>query len=140
MNDLSTKPYLIRAIYEWCGDNGFTPYLSVRVDEHTRVPVEHVKEGAIVLNIGAAATHHLVMDNEAVRFSARFGGVARDIYVPVAAVTGIYAKENGQGLLFQVPAPGMVQPAAASSSATTPEPDQPTTPPAGGRPRLHVIK
>ncbi|MEW6314074.1 MAG: ClpXP protease specificity-enhancing factor [Pseudomonadota bacterium] len=140
MNDLSTKPYLIRAIYEWCGDNGFTPYLSVRVDEHTRVPVEHVKEGTIVLNIGAAATHHLVMDNEAVRFSARFGGVARDIYVPVAAVTGIYAKENGQGLLFQVPAQGMVQPATANAAATTPEPDRPTTPPTGGRPRLHVIK
>ena len=135
MNDPSTKPYLIRAIYEWCADNGLTPYLSVRVDEQTRVPAEHVKNGEIVLNIDANATHNLVLGNDAIRFSARFNGVARDLYVPIAAVSGIYAKENGQGLLFQISPPqGEQAPQPAAEAADKP------SPPTGGKPRLHIIK
>jgi len=100
VQDPTTKPYLIRAIYEWCSDSGLTPYLAVAVDKDCRVPMEFVREGEIVLNIGASATPNLLIDNEWIGFSARFGGSAREISVPIPAVIGIYAKENGQGLFF----------------------------------------
>ena len=99
-NDISTQPYLIRAIYEWCVDGALTPYLAVVVDKRCRVPMEYVREGEIVLNISPGATPDLTIDNEWVSFSARFSGVGRDILVPVSRVMGIYAKENGQGLFF----------------------------------------
>ncbi|GAA4032029.1 ClpXP protease specificity-enhancing factor [Actimicrobium antarcticum] len=102
MSETSTKPYLLRAIYEWCTDNGFTPYLAVLVDGQTRVPMQFVKNGEIVLNISFDATSALKMDNDVVRFSARFGGVSRDISVPVENVIAIYARENGQGMAFEV--------------------------------------
>ena len=93
---------MLRAIYEWCTDNGYTPYLAARVDAHTRVPMQFVKNGEIVLNISFEATSGLKMDNEFVNFSARFGGVARQISVPVANVIAIYAQENNQGMAFEV--------------------------------------
>lgn len=99
---LSTKPYLIRAIHEWCSDQGFTPYLSVRVDARTRVPREFVKEGEIVLNVGIEATHQLMMGNEEISFQARFGGKAFPVVVPIARVAAIYARENGEGMAFEV--------------------------------------
>ena len=99
---VSTKPYLIRAIYEWCADCGYTPYLSVVVTEHTRVPMEFVKNGEIVLNISSSATRNLKIDNDVVKFSARFGGTSREISVPMSAVSGIFARENSEGLLFKV--------------------------------------
>ena len=96
-----TRPYLARAIYEWICDNQLTPYLLVDATQpHTDVPVQFVKDGQIVLNIVPHAVHKLNMSNDAVTFSARFGGVSRDIYVPFNAVLGLYAKENGQGLFF----------------------------------------
>ena len=101
MSDLSTRPYLIRAIYEWCVDSGLTPYLAVRVDERTEVPQAFVKDGEIVLNLSAGAVRNLEMGNEMITCSGRFGGVPFDIMVPVAAVIGIFARENGQGLVFQ---------------------------------------
>lgn len=102
MSDLtSTKPYMIRAMHEWCTDNGLTPHLLVAVDVHTRVPVAYVKDGEIVLNINYSATRNLLISNEAVTFSARFGGVASDLYVPMHAIRGIFARENGQGMFFQ---------------------------------------
>ena len=101
MSETSTKPYLLRAIYEWCTDNGYTPYLAAVVDSGTRVPMEFVKNGEIVLNISFSATSGLKMDNDLVRFSARFGGVSRDISVPVDNVVAIYARENGQGMAFE---------------------------------------
>ena len=100
----STKPYLIRAIYEWCSDNGFTPYLAVKVGRDTRVPMEFVKDGQIVLNVSMDATQNLVMGNELIAFQARFGGVAHHIAVPVDNVSAIYARENGQGMAFPPPA------------------------------------
>ena len=103
MPEISTKPYLLRAIYEWCTDNGYTPYLAAMVDSHTRVPREFVKDGEIVLNISFTATSGLKMDNDLIHFSARFGGVARDIVVPVENVVAIYARENGQGMAFPMP-------------------------------------
>ncbi|MBK7003780.1 MAG: ClpXP protease specificity-enhancing factor [Burkholderiales bacterium] len=96
----STRPYLIRALYEWCTDNGFTPFIAVLVDETVRVPIEYVKDGEIVLNISFDATSALNIGNAFIEFKGRFGGVARDIYVPVDRVLAIYARENGQGMAF----------------------------------------
>ncbi len=100
---VSTRPYLIRAIYEWCTDNGFTPYMAVAVDASVQVPTEFVKDGEIVLNVSFDATSGLDMGNDYVRFQARFGGVARQIIVPVDHVIAIYARENGQGMAFPAP-------------------------------------
>ena len=102
MPETSTKPYFMRAIYEWCTDNGFTPYLAVRVYGSAKVPMEFVRNGEIVLNISFGATSGLKMDNEAVKFNARFGGVSREIYVPIENVQAIYASENGQGMAFEL--------------------------------------
>ncbi|MFA9275154.1 MAG: ClpXP protease specificity-enhancing factor [Candidatus Aquirickettsiella gammari] len=116
MPGISTKPYLLRAIYEWCTDNGFTPYLSVKVSGAVQVPMEFVRKGEIVLNIAFSATSGLKMDNEAVTFKARFSGVSRDIYVPVANVQAIFASENGQGMVFDevevddAPVPAIAEP------------------------------
>lgn len=99
---LSQKPYLLRALYEWCVDNGFTPYVSVVVDSETRVPMEYVRNGEIVLNIGPLAANRLKMGNEFIEFAARFGGVAKDLLIPIGAVSAIYARENGHGMSFEV--------------------------------------
>lgn len=97
----STKPYLIRAIHEWCGDQGFTPYLAVQVDERTRVPREFVRDGQIVLNISNEATHQLMIGNDEITFQTRFSGSTFPVVVPVEAVLAIYARENGQGMAFE---------------------------------------
>lgn len=125
----STKPYLIRAIYEWCADNGLTPYLAVRVDERTRVPMSYVKDGEIVLNLSADAAHRLHLGNDEITCGARFGGVPHEIFVPMAAVIGIFAKENGQGLAFQGQEPEL-----------SPPEDGGETPTGGGKPHLRVVK
>lgn len=96
----STRPYLIRALYEWCTDNGLTPYVAVRVDDTVRVPREYVKDGEIVLNISMDATSALKLGNDYIEFKARFAGVARDIMVPLNRVMAIYARESGQGMAF----------------------------------------
>lgn len=98
----STKPYMIRALHEWCGDNGFTPYVVVWVNERADVPREYVKNNEIVLNIGLSATKNLRIDNEWLSFSARFGGVSRDIWVPIGNVMSIFARETGEGMGFEV--------------------------------------
>ncbi|MCF8197671.1 MAG: ClpXP protease specificity-enhancing factor [Sulfuritalea sp.] len=100
----STKPYLIRAIHEWCSDQGFTPYLAVSVDVSTRVPREFVKDGEIVLNIGLEATQKLLLGNEDITFQARFGGRSFPVVVPIERVAAIYASENGEGMAFEVSA------------------------------------
>lgn len=147
----STRPYLIRALYEWCTDNGYTPFIAVLVDDTVRVPNEYVKDGEIVLNISFDATSSLTLGNEFIEFKGRFGGVARDIYVPVGRVLAIYARENGQGMAF----PMLAATAVAKDSAevkpkstvltrvTTPDSsDGPDTPrPSGtGKPALTRIK
>ncbi|MES2322080.1 MAG: ClpXP protease specificity-enhancing factor [Pseudomonadota bacterium] len=163
MPDISTKPYMLRAIYEWCTDSGFTAYLAVKVDAATTVPMEYVKKGEIVLNISFGATSGLKMDNDAIHFHARFGGVSREIYVPVHNVLAIYANENGQGMAFDVTATASEIPAAPHDESAlasvpslssvpsttaesitadmTPTPDDPNEPPKkGGRPTLTRIK
>ena len=96
----STKPYLLRAVYEWCVDNGYTPQISVVVDSRTRVPMEHVRDGEIVLNIGPVAASRLQIGNDVIECTARFSGVARELVIPVASVAAIYARENGHGMSF----------------------------------------
>jgi len=119
MSEQSAKPYLIRAICEWCADNGLTPYLAVKVNAETRVPTSYVKNGEIVLNIGASATRKLTIDNVGVRFSARFSGTSHEVAVPMSAVAGIFAKETGYGFAFTV----LANPAASLAEATSPRPE-----------------
>jgi stringent starvation protein B len=141
MAEVSTKPYFIRAIYEWCSDCGFTPYLSGRVDDKTRIPMEYVKNGEIVLNVSLNATRNLTINNELIQFSARFNGVSREVTIPVDRVQGIFARENGQGAFFTVETPAALVAAPATQPVATGEADaEPPKPPAAGRPRLKVIK
>ena len=113
----STRPYLLRALHDWCTDNGFTPYVAVHVGPAVQVPMEYVKNNEIVLNIGFEATSNLQMGNEFIEFKARFGGVSREIRVPIDHVVAIYARENGQGMAFPVPTPGTEAAATADASA-----------------------
>ena len=166
----STRPYLIRALHDWCTDNGFTPYVAVFVDRSVQVPLEYVKNSEIVLNIGFEATSGLRLGNDTIEFKARFGGVARDIVVPIDHVVAIYARENGQGMAFPAPhAEGAEQqptpiepgrglrlassddapPAPASGPrllpnepgvAGEPVPPDPSAGPGGGRPSLKRVK
>jgi stringent starvation protein B len=164
----STRPYLIRALHDWCTDNGFTPYVAVFVDANVQVPNEYVKNNEIVLNVGFEATSSLKLGNETIEFKARFGGTSREIIVPIDHVIAIYARENGQGMAFPMPGEGQphapsVAAAADASQAVAPargvrltltdatagksEPGSaasdavpPPDPPAGGRPSLKRIK
>ncbi len=108
----STKPYMMRAIHEWCIDNALTPHLMVVVNDRTKVPKAFVKDGEIVLNLSYSATKGLSIENDAVVFSARFGGVSQNLYIPIDAVRGIYARENGQGMFFELGAQEKLFPSA----------------------------
>jgi stringent starvation protein B len=153
----STRPYLIRALHEWCADNGFTPYVTVLVDGSVQVPMEFVKNGEIVLNIGFEATTSLRLGNDFMEFKARFGGVVRDIFVPIDRVVAIFSKENGQGMAFPrsdvtdtklatLPETKTETPSAAhlvsvpieSSAPDTPDSTPPQKP--SGRPTLTRVK
>jgi stringent starvation protein B len=157
LNEIPTKPYLLRALFEWCVDNGYTPHLAVKVDSRTQVPQEYVKNGEITLNISPNAVHKLQMGNELIEFSARFGGVARQLAVPIANVYALYARETGHGMTFDVDGqkagvqskaesesmrepsklPTVKPPAQLPVPATTPEPPKK---PSGGKPTLRRIK
>ena len=123
-NGTSTRPYLIRALHEWCTDNGFTPYIAVFVGPNVKVPTEYVKNGEIVLNVGFEATTALELSNERIEFKARFGGSSRDISVPVDHVIAIYARENGQGMAF--PMPSDAAPTAGAGHGSRTQPQEPT--------------
>jgi stringent starvation protein B len=166
LESTSTRPYLIRALYDWCTDNGLTPYVAVLVDDSVQVPREYVKNGEIVLNISFDATSSLKLGNDFIEFKARFAGSAREIMVPVNRVIAIYARENGQGMAFPVavagagedaprPSPLSSVPAAGASSEgeprvvqlVNPEATQdgkngqdPPRPPSGPRPSLKRVK
>lgn len=136
---ISQQPYFLRALYEWCVDNGFTPYVTVQVDKTTKVPPAYVKDGQIVLNIGPAAVRNLNMDNTWLTFSARFGGVSQTIEVPVGNVLAIYARETGEGMSFSQ----NLNPAPEDQPEAVSEPDEPPTPGPDrpkGRPSLRVVK
>jgi len=149
VSEIATKPYLLRALYEWCVDNGYTPHLAVKVDSRTQVPSEYVKNDEITLNVSASAVHKLQMGNELIEFSARFGGVARQISVPVSNVYALYARETGHGMTFDVdPSKPVTQalaetePAAPREApAALPAPsNEPPRKPGGGKPTLRRIK
>ena len=140
MSATSTKPYLIRAIHEWCTDNGFRPYLAVAVDERTIVPREFVRGGEIVLNVSIDATNRLQLRNDMIEFEARFGGVARQVSIPMDNVTAIYAAENGHGMSFEAsqavpPADGGAFDAPTGEAPAGPDAqgDAPASVPAGPR-------
>ncbi|MEZ5615810.1 MAG: ClpXP protease specificity-enhancing factor [Rhodocyclaceae bacterium] len=134
----TTKPYLLRALYEWCVDQGLTPYVSVQVDAHTLVPRQFVRDGQIVLNLGAEAVQNLHMGNDLITCQARFGGVAQSLSIPVDNVAAIYARENGQGMAFEVGEQAEAPAVPAEEGATeSPEPLPHDTPP---RPHLTRIK
>jgi stringent starvation protein B len=135
----STKPYLLRALWEWCCDNGLTPYVAVTVDSRTRVPREFVRDGQIVLNIGPDATNKLQIGNDFIDFVARFGGVARELSVPVGRVTAIYARENGAGMAFELEDEVDVPTEAGEAGVAPDEPPEPPRP-GTGRPKLQRIK
>ncbi|WP_196050933.1 ClpXP protease specificity-enhancing factor [Burkholderia pseudomallei] len=151
MQEISTKPYLLRALYEWCTDNGYTPHIAVRVDKSTRVPRQFVRDGEIVLNISFEATSQLQMGNEWIEFTARFSGKAHKLEVPVANVLAIYARENGQGMAFQDDA-GARHASADGAAEAAPEPgdaaeelpksdgDGDGDGAKGSRPRLKIVK
>ena len=140
----STKPYLLRALYEWCVDSGCTHYVSVIVNSRTRVPMEYVREGEIVLNIGPLAASKLTIGNEFIECMARFSGVMREVIIPVSAVAAIYARENGQGMSFDVES---VVPSSAvdvrpvdNASPANPDPELPDPVRPGGKPMLRRVK
>ena len=134
MINFSTKPYLIRAIYDWCSDSALTPYLAVKVDEQTRVPNGYVKDGEIVINLSMDAVRNLQIGNEEITCGGRFGGVTHGLVVPITAVRGIFAKETGQGLMFQgndsIPTLSM-----DSDTAALPDKSDPPS-----KPRLRIVK
>ncbi len=158
MDEIPTKPYVLRALFDWCVDNGYTPHLAVKVDARTQVPLEYAKGGEITLNIAPTAVHKLQMGNDLIEFSARFGGVARQISVPVHNVFAIYARETGNGMTFEVEAPPADRgDADAASQGATPsgisvvpssrdpghDPSDPPnggTPQGAGKPALRRIK
>ncbi len=162
MAEISTKPYLVRALFEWCNDSGYTPYVTVLVAGDVHVPAEYVKDGEIVLNVSPLATNRLSIGNDVLEFQARFGGVARDVRVPIEFIRAIYARETGQGMAFEAPAPradgeatAAAGPAAAPTPASAtitplrallpvdsdgPPPEPPAGPAAGERPRLTRVK
>lgn len=145
MAETSTKPYMIRALHEWCTDNGYTPQIVVQVDANTLVPRAHVRDGQITLNIGALATNRLVIGNEAIEFQARFSGITEDLYVPISAVSAIYARETGAGMGFEVEAsepaekPTESATTITSVSHATPDSEGPK-PPDSKRPKLSIVK
>jgi stringent starvation protein B len=153
MKEIPTKPYLLRALFEWCVDNGYTPHLAVKVDSRAQVPAEYVKGGEITLNISPNAVHKLQMGNELIEFSARFGGVARQISLPVTTVYALYARETGHGMTFDIEGPKSgvqskaeteTAPANTRPPAALPAPvsasEPPKKPSGGGKPTLRRIK
>ena len=128
----STKPYLIRALHEWCSDNGFTPFIAVFVDGRVEVPMEFVKNDEIVLNLSSEACHQLDLGNEWISFQARFGGVPKRVMVPVTHVLAIYARENGQGMSFPFDGAKNPEPSNTSEGGG----DAPKKP----RPSLTIVK
>ncbi len=134
MQESSTKPYLIRALHEWCTDNGYTPYLVVTVDDNTVVPLAHVHDGQITLNISHLATNRLTLGNEYIEFESRFNGAVEHLFIPVGAVSAVYARETGAGMGFEVvasrPYPGgdeqpAPQPQAQANGQASTQPPPP---------------
>jgi stringent starvation protein B len=131
MSEASAKPYLVRALCEWCADKDLTPYLVVKVNDETRVPMAYVNNGEIVFNLSARTAHQLTIDNDWILFSARFGGVSQDVAIPFSAVAAIFAKETGYGLFFNAATSGeMAGGGAPPDSPALPKEKKDNAPPA----------
>lgn len=137
---ISTKPYMLRAMHEWCVDNNLTPHLVVAVNSQTRVPMAYVKDGEIVLNIDYGATKDLHIDNDSIVFSARFSGVSQNIYIPMNAVRGIFARENSQGMFFELEEELEAQQEENPSSSDDLNPEDPSTKQNNKKPALRIVK
>ncbi|PYC22080.1 ClpXP protease specificity-enhancing factor [Pseudomonas mosselii] len=137
----SSRPYLVRALYEWIVDNDCTPHMLVNAEyPAVQVPQGFASDGQIVLNISPSAVRSLHMDNEAVSFEGRFGGVAHSLFVPIGAILGIYARENGQGMVFELEPP-LEDEDDLEDDAVEPDDQGPPEPPRpSGRPSLKVVK
>lgn len=149
MSTVSTKPYLIRAIHEWCVDQGLTPHIAVMIDRHVIVPPGYARDGQIILNLSPDATNQLVIGNETITFQARFGGKAHALLVPIGNVIAVYAAQNGQGMAFE--AEPLAEPDDDSEHAEQslddgdgeapgPDDDRPQSPPPARRNHLKVVK
>jgi stringent starvation protein B len=155
MSEHTAKPYLVRALYEWCTAHTYTPHLVVKVNSNTRVPMAYVREGQITLNVSDTAVHRLTMDNDWVLFNARFNGATQEVAVPMDAVIGIYARETGYGMGFAIPrdelsataseaspsveaVPATEAPSAAPEATTEPTDEPPK--PSRSRAHLSVVK
>lgn len=138
MQETSTKPYLIRALHEWCTDNGYTPHIVVTINSETVVPMAYAQEGQITLNLGVLATNNLVIDNEYIQFQARFSGAVEDIFVPIGAVSGIYARETGAGMAFEVTDTPLKTEIPTKIDESTTKSDNSTT--SNRPPHLKIIK
>lgn len=135
----SSRPYLVRALYEWIVDNDCTPHMLVNAEyPSVQVPQGFANDGQIVLNVSPAAVRHLHMDNDAVSFEGRFGGVPHTLYVPIASILGIYARENGQGMVFELEVPLDGEEEFDADEDMPPPDDEPPRP--SGRPSLKVVK
>ena len=137
---ISTKPYMVRAIHDWCLDNALTPHLAVVVNSKTLVPSAYVKDGEIVLNLSYTATKDLHIDNEAIVFSARFAGVPQNLYIPMEAVRGIFARENGQGMFFEVTVQKEMQGLAVAEKVPADDAPKTTEKSKVKRPNLTIVK
>ncbi|MDR2017192.1 MAG: ClpXP protease specificity-enhancing factor [Burkholderiales bacterium] len=137
MSESSAKPYLVRALCEWCAEKDLTPYLVVKVNDDTRVPMAYVNNGEIVFNLSARTAHQLTIDNDWIMFSARFDGVSQDVAIPFSAVAAIFAKETNYGLFFNAPVSG--ETAEGDASSASPERNKDKTPPARS-PHLKLVK
>ena len=137
---IPTKPYMVRAIHEWCVDNGLTPHLLVVVNAQCRVPKAYVKDGEIVLNLNHTATKDLHIDNEAIVFSARFGGVSQNLYVPIDAVKGIFARENSQGMFFEPALQANKDVVIVQTSPEASAPESNSKAPQKKKPSLTIVK
>ncbi len=137
---IPTKPYLVRAIHEWCVDNGFTPHLLVAVNAQCRVPMAYVKDGEIVLNLNYSATKDLHIDNDAIVFSARFGGVSQNLYVPMGAVKGVFARENGQGMFFELELETKIHKSSDDIVSEADGKEKSSDTPAKKKPTLTIVK
>lgn len=135
----SSRPYLVRALYEWILDNDCTPYILVNaMASGVEVPLEHVKDGQIILNISPSAVHNLLLQNDAIDFDGRFAGIPQRVFVPMEAVMGIYAKENGQGMIFEATAPQPEPPAPSADGDQSKGPRKSRRP--AGKPSLKIVK
>ncbi|WP_407312167.1 ClpXP protease specificity-enhancing factor [Pseudomonas sp. nanlin1] len=137
----SSRPYLVRALYEWIVDNDCTPHMLVNAEYRAvQIPQGFASDGQIVLNISPSAVRHLHMDNEAVSFEGRFGGVSHTLFVPIGAILGIYARENGQGMVFDLEAPSVEDEELEETPDDDGPPDGGQPPRPTGRPSLKVVK